>query len=418
MLALKITEYNSRMQRAKRYDVAVIGAGVFGVWTAYQLGLAGASVLLLDAYGPGNSRASSGGESRIMRLGYGPDVIYTRSAQRSLRLWEKLFAECDAPLFQRTGVLWLAREPDAYCEATLKNLLAVGSRAERLNVAELRVRFPQMKFDGVDWAILEVDAGVLMARRAVQAVALRARANGVDYLEEAIATPVTGRDVRTNSGRDVHTSGRDMRTTAGREIAVRTTSGLEIAAGHLVFACGPWLPKLFPELLGELIHVTRQEVFFLGLPPGGELFKPPQLPTWVDFTDLVYGMPALDGRGAKIAIDAHGPEFDPDRGERIVSAESTKAVREYLARRLPSLVDAPVTETRVCQYENTSNGDFLIDRHPEWENVWLVGGGSGHGFKHGPAVGEYVAAMISGSGTPEPRFSLATKEKVQARKVY
>ena len=393
MLALKITEYNPRMQSAKSYDVAVIGAGVFGVWTAYQLKLAGASVLLLDAYGPGNSRASSGGESRIMRLGYGPDEIYTRSAQRSLKLWEKLFAECEAPLFQRTGVLWLARYRDAYCEATLKNLLSVGARAERLNVAELRARFPQMKFDGVDWGILEADAGVLMARRAVQEVALKARANGVDYLEEAIVTPVAGRDVRT-------------------------TSGKEIAAEHLVFACGPWLPKLFPGLLGELIHVTRQEVFFLGLPPGGELFKPPQLPTWVDFTDLVYGMPALDGRGAKIAIDQHGPEFDPDRGERIVSPESMKAVREYLARRLPALVDAPVTETRVCQYENTSNGDFLIDRHPELENVWLVGGGSGHGFKHGPAVGEYVAAMISGTGTAEPRFSLATKEKVHQRKVY
>ncbi len=394
MLALKITEYNSRMQSAKRYDVAVIGAGVFGVWTAYQLNQAGASVLLLDAYGPGNSRASSGGESRIMRLGYGPDAIYTRSAQRSLRRWEEFFAECDSrtPLLHRTGVLWLARYTDAYCEATLENLLAVGARAERLNQNELRVLFPQLKLDGVDWAILERDAGVLMARRAVQTVALKARANGVDYLEEAITGPVVGRDVRT-------------------------TSGKEIAAEHVVFACGPWLPKLFPDLLGELIHVTKQEVFFLGVPPG-DLFKPPQLPTWVDFHELVYGMPALDGRGAKLAIDAHGPEFDPDRGERLVSAESTKAIRAYLARRLPLLADAPVTETRVCQYENTSNGDFLIDRHPALENVWLVGGGSGHGFKHGPAVGEYVAAMISGSGTAEPRFSLATKEKVQERKVY
>jgi glycine/D-amino acid oxidase-like deaminating enzyme len=383
------------MQSAKRYDVAVIGAGVFGVWTAYQLNRAGSSVLLLDGYGPGNSRASSGGESRIMRLGYGPDEIYTRSAHRSLRMWEQLFAECDSatPLFHRTGVLWLARDTDAYCEATLKNLLAVGARAERLSFGELRGRFPLLQFDGVDWGILEPDAGVLMARRAVQAVALKARANGVDYLEEGIVAPVVSRDVRTSAGR-------------------------EIVAEHLVFACGPWLPKLFPDLLGELIHVTRQEVFFLGLPPGGDLFKPPQLPTWVDFTDLVYGMPALEGRGAKIAIDAHGPEFDPDRGERMVPAESAKAVREYLARRLPLLADAPVTETRVCQYENTSNGDFLIDRHPALENVWLVGGGSGHGFKHGPAVGEYVESLISGNGTPEPRFSLATKEKVQERQVF
>src|SRR5687768_12443448 len=278
------------------------------------------------------------------------------------------------------------------CSSDL-NLQAVGARCERLTRSELCARFPQLNFDGVDWAILEPDAGVLMARRAVQAVAMKARAGGVDYLEEAIATPVVSRDVRTSSGK-------------------------QVVADHLVFACGPWLPKLFPELLGELIHVTRQEVFFLGVPPGDDRFKPPQLPTWVDFTDLVYGMPALDGRGVKLAIDAHGPQFDPDHGQRIVSAESINAIREYLARRVPLLADAPVTETRVCQYENTSNGDFLIDRHPSLDNVWLVGGGSGHGFKHGPAVGEYVAGMIAGSGKAEPRFSLATKENVRERKVY
>lgn len=383
------------MQSRTSYDVAVIGAGVFGVWTAYQLRRTGASVLLLDAYGPGNSRASSGGESRIMRLGYGPDAIYTRSAQRSLQLWQELFAEFDSPtpLFHRTGVLWLAREHDAYCEATLINLQAVGARCERLTQNDLRARFPQINFDGVDWAILESDAGVLMARRAVQAVASKSRENGIDYLDDAIAAPVTSRNLRTTSGREIH-------------------------AEHFVFACGPWLPKLFPDLLGDLIHVTRQEVFFVGVPAGDDLFKPPKLPAWIDFNDLIYGLPNLDNRGFKIAIDAHGPEFDPDRGERIVSAESTRAVHEYLARRMPLLANAPVTETRVCQYENTSNGDFLIDRHPALENVWLAGGGSGHGFKHGPAVGEYVTRMISQTGDPEPRFSLASKEKVQQRKVY
>lgn len=383
------------MPSSKQYDVAVIGAGVFGVWTAYQLNRAGKSVLLLDAYGPGNSRASSGGESRIMRLGYGPDEIYTRSAQRSLQLWKQLFADNKnpTPLFLRTGVLWLARERDAYCEATLNVLKSVGAKAERLTKDELRQRFPQLNFDRINWAILEPDAGVLMARRAVQTVAAAARANGVDYREEAITTPVERRNIRT-------------------------TSGTEIAAEHLVFACGPWLPKLFPELLGERIHVTRQEVFFVGVPPGNNLFKPPHMPVWVDFNDLAYALPDLDNRGFKIAIDAHGPEFDPDHGQRIVSAELTNAVRDYLAQRVPLLADAPFTETRVCQYENTSNGDFLLDRHPSLENVWLVGGGSGHGFKHGPAVGEYITAMISGDGSPEPRFSLATKERVQERKVY
>ena len=370
---------------AKAYDVAVIGAGVFGAWTAYSLRRAGARVLLVDAYGPGNSRASSGGESRIIRLGYGPNEIYTRSAQRSLALWKQLFEEIGpqtVPLFQNTGVLWLAGARDAYCEAVLSTLQRVGARIEELDRDEMVHRFPQIELHQEAWGLFEPDAGILMARRALQAVVARAREIGVDYLQAQV------------------------------------TSETRIDADRLVFACGPWLPKLFPGLLGDLIHVTRQEVFFFGVPPGDGRFEPPSLPAWIDFNDLVYGIPNLDGRGFKMAIDAHGPEFDPDKDERVVSQEGLAAARAYLARRMPLLANAPVLETRVCQYENTSNGDFLIDRHPEVENIWFLGGGSGHGFKHGPVVGEYATAMISGAGTPEPRFSLATKQRVQHRQVY
>ena len=194
--------------------------------------------------------------------------------------------------------------------------------------------------------------------------------------------------------------------------------GGEISAKTFVFACGPWLPKIFPDVLSELIRVTRQEVFFFGVPAGDSRFEPPHMPAWIDFTDLVYSVPDVDGRGFKIAIDAHGTDFDPDSGERVITEAGLAAVREHLARRVPVLADAPLLEGRVCQYENTSNGDFLIDRHPAWENLWLVGGGSGHGFKHGPAVGEYVAGMISGEAQAEPRFTLAGKEKAHRRQVY
>jgi len=378
------------------YDVAVIGAGVFGAWSAYQIRLTGASVLLLDAYGPGNSRASSGGESRIIRLGYGPDEIYSRSSQRSFTFWQQL-SEKTEPLFHKTGMLWLAREHDAYCEATLATLQRLNANFERLDQDELIRRFPQLEFGPTTWAILEPDSGLLMARRAVQAVVAQAKVNGVEYVEKAIAPPPPAQ---------------------GNLESVRTVSGEELKARQFVFACGPWLPKLFPELLKDLIYVTRQEVIFLGVPPGDDSFNRGAMPAWIDFNDLVYGLPNVDGRGFKIAIDAHGPEFDPDRGERVVSAEGLKAVREYLAKRVPRMANAPVMEIRVCQYENTSNGDFLIDKHPAFENVWIVGGGSGHGFKHGPVVGEYVARMIAGEQVREPRFSLESKQRIQNRAVF
>ncbi|HXS00351.1 MAG TPA: FAD-dependent oxidoreductase [Pyrinomonadaceae bacterium] len=378
------------------YDVAVIGAGVFGAWTAYTLRLAGASVLLIDAYGPGNSRASSGGESRMIRLGYGPDEIYSRYSQQSLVRWQQLFEKTDNQ-FRKTGILWLAGEHDPYCEATLATLQRLNANYEELDHDELVLRFPQLNPGPISWGILEPDSGVLMARRAVQAVVAQARAEGVDYLEAAIAPPTIAN---------------------GKLNSVDTVSGKRIDAERFVFACGPWLPKLFPELLGELIHVTRQEVFFFGVPSGDESFNQGVLPAWIDFNDLVYGLPNLDGRGFKLAIDAHGPEFDPDTGERVITPAGLNAAREYLARRVPRLANAPVTETRVCQYENTSNGDFLIDRHPGFENVWLIGGGSGHGFKHGPAVGEYASRMVLEGETIEKRFSLETKQRVQKRKVY
>ena len=187
-----------------------------------------------------------------------------------------------------------------------------------------------------------------------------------------------------------------------------------------MFACGAWLPKLFPRLLGTRIHPTRQEVLFFAPPGGDQRFSPQRLPIWLDFTDPrgPYGFPELEGRGFKLAFDRHGPPFDPDTGDRHLTAESVIEARAFLKERFPSLWNAPLTESRVCQYENTSNGDFLIDRHPEFENVWLVGGGSGHGFKHGPAVGEYVAGRVLTCIAAEPRFALATKSETQKRTVY
>jgi glycine/D-amino acid oxidase-like deaminating enzyme len=377
------------------YDVAVVGAGVFGAWTAYHLQQSGKRVMLIDAYGAGNSRSSSGDESRIIRMGYGADEIYTRSAWKSLQLWKELFARAGESLFYETGVLWLEHEGDPYPAESFATLAKLGIPIEKLTLAETKARYPQISTEGICGAYFEPQSGVVVARRAVQAVVREAIKCGVEYLQAAVLPPANG---QINS--------------------LNTSDGQRISAGTYVFACGPWLPKIFPDLLANRIHPTRQEVFYFGAPPGTR-FKPPALPTWIDFKEEAYGLPDVEGRGVKVAIDRHGQAFDPDSDDRVATAEGLAEVRGYLARRLPELKAAPVTESRVCQYENTSNGDFLIDRHPDCENVWLVGGGSGHGFKHGPFVGEYVARRIEGSSKGiEPRFSLTAKSDARQRSVY
>jgi sarcosine oxidase len=380
------------------YDIAVVGAGVFGAWSAYWLKRSGASVVLLDAYGAGNSRASSGGESRIIRMSYGPDDLYTLSAMRSLGLWQEMFSNSllSNPLFHQTGFLLLARENDPYSQATASTLERCQVRFQILKRDELEARYPQLDFGLTTWAVFEPESGVLMARQAVQKVVSVAKNLGVDVISEAVSPPQKD----------------------GKLEWLDTAGNRKVRAQTFVFACGPWLPKIFPELLGELIHVTRQEVFFLGVPTSGPRYSPPDMPAWVDFNDLVYAIPDVDGRGFKIAIDKHGSAFDPDSGERLASKEGVLAIRDYLSRRLPGVRDAPIVESRVCQYENTANGDFLIDVHPDMPNVWLVGGGSGHGFKHGPAVGEYVTGRIVRDAPVERRFTLATKKKIRQRTVF
>ena len=378
------------------YDVAVVGAGVFGAWTAYQLRQAGKSVTLIDGYGAGNSRSSSGDESRIMRMGYGDDEIYSRSAWRSMQLWKELFAQTGENLFRKTGVLWLAHEGDPYPVSTFKTLSNLRFPVEKLTLQEVSTRYPQFGLEGIGGAFLELESGVLLARRAVQAVVREALKSGVRYLQASIEPP--------NNLRGLD------------ELAA--SNGERISAAVYVFACGAWLPKIFPDVLAGRIHPTRQDVFYLGA-PAGTRFQTPALPVWIDFKTEAYGLPDIEGRGVKVAVDRHGEAFDPDTNDRVASSEGLAEVRRYLARRIPELQNAPVNETRVCQYENTSNGDFLIDRHPDFENVWLVGGGSGHGFKHGPFVGEYVAARIEGRTEGiEPRFSLATKSAEHQRAVY
>src|SRR5215467_7488216 len=384
------------MTGAKSYDVVVVGAGVFGAWTALVLAQRGKRVALLEAYGPGHSRSSSGDESRIIRMGYGADEVYTRWSERSLRLWKELLAAArNEVLFQETGVLWLAEAGNASLEATREVLTRSGVRFKELDRAALVRKYPQINFEGIASGIYEPESGVLLARRCVTAVVEIAQKMGVEYRMAQVIAP-------RGSGELSH---------------VETSGGESFVISQFVFACGAWLGKMFPDVLAERIFPTRQEVFYFAVPAGDERFSPPALPTFLFKTDESYGVPNLESRGLKIALDRHGERVDPDTQSRVVTASELERIRKYVAYRFPALAEAPVVETRVCQYENTASGDFLVDLHPAMPNVWLVGGGSGHGFKHGPAMGEYAAGQLS-RAKGEPRFSLASKLTVQSRTVF
>jgi monomeric sarcosine oxidase len=367
--------------------VVVVGAGAFGGWTALFLQRQGARVTLVDAWGPGNSRASSGGETRVIRATYGPRAVYTRMAARALTLWKEHEKRWHRQLFHGIGVLWLVESDDQYEKAALPILRAANVPFEELTGAEVARRYPQINCDRVRWAIFENDGGYLTARRACAAVLDGFLAEGGEYRQLAV---------------------QQLAPNGGELSSVTLSDGSRLTADRFVFACGPWLGSLFPEVIGDRVRALRQEVFFFGAPPGDQRFTETALPVWADHgTTFMYGIPGNEWRGFKVADDTRGPSFDPTTGERAPTPAALQTARAYLGYRFPALKDAPLLEARVCQYEESPDEHFIIDRHPGAANTWLVGGGSGHGFKHGPAVGELVARLVLSGAAPDEQFRLS-----------
>ena len=342
-------------------SAVVVGAGIFGVSTARELVRRGWEVRVFEQYAAGHVRSASGGDTRLLRFSHGDVEWYTLSARRALELWRELEAESGVQLFEPVGLAWF-ESGDDFTERSEMTLRRLGIPCERLTPEESRRLFPSIGVDDLRSTLFEPEAGVLWAR---------------------LATRTLARGVRVESR--------------------RVSAGAAPSADVVVWACGSWLPGLFPELVQQ--RISRRDVFFVGVDAAWT-----GTPGFCDYAGPYYGHGELGGLGFKFAWDGAGAEIDPDALERVPGAESKRLARAYLARRFPALADAPLVGARVCQYDLTSDTHFLFDRHPGEDGWWLLGGSSGHGFKHGPALAEYVADCIEGRREPEAFHALGARE--------
>jgi sarcosine oxidase len=351
----------------------VIGAGVFGASVTDRLVRDGWDVTLVDRLEPGHPRSESGGETRLMRCSHGPDEFYTRSARRAWDLWRELG---DGVLVE-SGVVWFAHSDDGWEAESQRVLGEVGIPAERVEPGAARRFFPDLSVGDLAFVLHEPEAGVLRASEGVRALVRRAREAGARLTIEA-ARPV---------GPAVEVAGRHHEADA------------------IVWACGAWLAGLFGDLVR--LRVTFQQLSLFDAPIEWEG------PGWVDFDAAAYGHGRIEPFGFKTASDLDGPDIDPDERALDAGAGAVATGREYLTRRFPALAGAPALSAPGCHYSSTADGQFIFAPHPDHERVWLLGGGSGHGFKHGPALAEQVAAVLAGRSEPEPRFALG--ERAAAR---
>lgn len=356
-------------------SVLVVGAGVMGAWTAATLAADGFAVTLADAFPPGNARGSSGGESRTMRFAHGSDELLTEWAIRSSDMWAELDTGWQEPLIARVGAAWLVpADGDASWETTSASTLATMQAGSRwLPRRELEQIYGGTGIKGFDTALHEPSAGLLYARRSVRAVVALARERGVEVVQTRVLPAADG---------SLHVSGGDIPR-----------------PDHVVWACGAWLGKLFGDVS---ITALRQDIFYFD---GGPL-SIERLPLWLDRVGMVYGSGDLTGRGVKINTDRDYVETDADLLERLADPAGLVRLRDYLREHFPSLADRPVLGSETNQYEMSANRDFIIDQHPRHKSWWIVGGGSGQAFKHGPMIGLEVARQLAGQGPTSPRFAL------------
>ncbi len=358
--------------------VVVVGAGIFGVASALALRARGHRVSIVDPGPVPHALAESTDISKIARLDYGADETYTTLMERSLEAFRRYNGRLPRPLFHETGVLFVSRSPMApgsFEYECFHMLTRRGHQLERLEATEIRRRFPAWQGQYVD-GYFNAQGGYVESSKFVAALLDEAVAAGVQLMVgEKIAR---------------------IENEHGRVTGVVSASGQTLRADQVVIATGAWTTDLLPELSGAL-RSMGQPVFHLR-PENPELFRPEVFPVFgADISRTgYYGFPINQDGVVKIANHGIGRAMHPESSERQVTPDEERSLRGFLAETFPSLSNAPIVYTRVCVYGDSRDEHFWISRHPDIEGLVVAAGGSGHGFKFGPVIGDLVADALFG----------------------
>jgi len=371
------------------YDVIVAGLGGMGSSAAYHLAGRGKRVLGLERHTPAHDKGSSHGQSRIIRLAYSEDPAYVPLILRAYELWERLERETGEDLMTLTGGLMIGPPGTAFFEGSRKSAEKYDLPHQILDAAELKRRYPVFRPTPSTMALFEEKAGFLRPEASVKAHLDRAASVGADlrFGEELLSWEPT------ESG-----------------VLVETASGA-YKAERLVVSAGAWAPKLLADL-GLPLEVTRQILFWFGPKGGIGPFIPHRFPVFIwepEDGNTFYAIPAHEGQagGVKAAFfRADGRPADPETIDREVHDEEVEFIRRYIARYVPDL-DGDLLYAKTCMYTNTPDEHFVISTHPNFPQVSIAAGFSGHGYKFCSVVGEILADLVIRGETTHPigRFS-------------
>ena len=357
-------------------SIVVVGAGIFGLTAAGELCGRGWSVTVIDPGPVPRSTAASSDVSKVVRMDYGSDELYTAFAEAALVGWDRWNARWPSSLYHQDGFLLLAPQSmdrGGFERDGFDLLRTRGHGVQRLADLDRAVRFPAWSAANYPDGYFNPRAGWAESEAVTAHVAAEAAAAGV-HLAQGVAFG-------------------GLIEQRGRIEGVRTAAGEELRADFVLVAAGAWTPVLLPHL-SDVMWTIGQPVVHLDA-GSDRRWRAPQFPVWA--ADIArtgwYGFPALDDGSLKIGHHGAGRRMHPD-DERVVTAADIDRLRGFLRRDLPALADAPIRRTRVCLYCDTFDGDFWIDHDPARPGLIVAAGDSGHGFKFAPVLGAVIADVV------------------------